>query len=148
MISEFEKSIETNYSCLNDFKVSVQTENVKLKDKLQDLEESGINLRNKLTKLQQQQTQSLHDDSKALEMKMQTTVNSRFRLLEERLSSLEKQKITKEEQSVPSIHQADICSGTQEWSSANEPEALQDSDDKRIPLKDRLTTNDSVARKY
>ena len=148
MISEFEKSIETNYSCLNDFKVSVQIENVKLKDKLQDLEESGINLRNKLTKLQQQQTQSLHDDSKALDLKMQTTVYSRFRLLEERLSLLEKQKITKEEHSVPSIHQADICSGTQEWSSANEPEALQDSDDKRIPLKDRLTTNDSVAWKY
>ena len=60
MICEFEKSIETNYSCLNDIEVSVQTENIKLKDKLHDLEESGIDLRNKLTKLQQQQTQSLH----------------------------------------------------------------------------------------
>ena len=64
MISEFEKSIETNYNCLND-EVSVQTKNVKLKDKLHDLEESGIDLRNELTKLQQQQTQSLHDDNKA-----------------------------------------------------------------------------------
>ena len=146
MISEFEKSIETNYNFLNDVKVSVQTENVKLKDKLHDLEESGIDLRNKLTKLQQQQTQSLHNDNKALELKVQTIVNSRFCLLEERLSSLEKQSsITEEEHSVPSIHNADTWSGAQEWS--NEPGTLQDSD-KKFSLKDRLTRNDSVTQKY
>ena len=73
---------------------------------------------------------------------MQTTVNSRFRLLEERLSSLEKQKITKEEQSVPSIYDVDTWSGAQEWSSTNEPGTLQDSD-KKLKLKNRLTKNNS-----
>ena len=148
VISEFEKSIETNYNCLNDVKVSVHAENVKLKDKLHNLEESGIDLRNKLTKLQQQQTQSLHNDNKALELKVQTSVNSRFRFREERLSSLEKQtSVTKEEHSKPSVHNADTWSGAQEWSSTNEQETLQDSD-KKLSLKDTLTRNDSVTQKY
>ena len=114
------------------------------KDKLHDLEESGIDLRNKLTKLQQQQTQSLHDDNKALELKMQTTVNSRFCLLEERLSSLEKQKITKEEHSVPSIHNADTWSGAQKWSSTSEPGTY------RVQIKNFHSRfiQDSVTQKY